>query len=186
MRMRGAVLSVCLLVAGIHTARGQLITVVNEDFESGLGAWTARVGTPWPAEQNGTPVLFSPTDPLLYTNTGNPGSQSAGFSSNLSPWDNSLAAWMEKRFVGVLPAGTYRVRLELDRYVYKDPAYRAPVAPDPYAIGNRVFLFTDSCYANPCLNFDGGMPAAESAKAIGPATRPPTRRPPTAHGSTLC
>jgi hypothetical protein len=123
------------------------VTLMSEDFESGLGAWTAMVSNPPSGPDNDTPMLFSATDPLLYTNTGNPGSTSAGYSSDLAVYDDSQAEWIQRQFPSAVAAGTYQVRLELDLYVYRADG------EDPWGVGNRIYLLTDNQYNNPGWDF---------------------------------
>ena len=67
---------------------GTTVFAFGEDFEAGLGNWTAMN---WAQvhSHNDAPRTFSSTDALLYANTGNPGSISAGFSSNMSVFDGT-------------------------------------------------------------------------------------------------
>lgn len=141
-----------VLASALHGAE---IDLVNEDFESGFGPFTAEV---FPVEilpNNDTPLLFTSADPLLYTNTGNPGSQSAGFSSDLATYDMTRAVWLQKQFPAAVAPGTYLVHLEMDLYVYKDQATNQ----DPFGVGNRVFFLTDEDYNVPGFDFDQGNSA---------------------------
>ncbi|MGQ9649567.1 MAG: hypothetical protein ACUVXJ_05625 [Phycisphaerae bacterium] len=99
-------------------AQGTAVVVNKpEDFEDGLAGWTSKLYGP---EPNDTPSLFSDTDPLLYDNVDNPGSQSAGFSSNMAVMDFTPAAWMQQQFPAAVPGGeTYLVTFEYDCYVYR-------------------------------------------------------------------
>lgn len=129
-------------------AQGTAVVVNKpEDFEDGLAGWTTKLYGPKP---NDTPILFSATDPLLYDNVDNPGSQSAGFSSNMAEMDFTGAAWMQQQFPAAVPAGeTYVATFEYDCYVYKEPG-------DPWGVGNRMYVLTDDQYNQPLWDFDNG------------------------------
>jgi hypothetical protein len=90
----------------------------SDDFEDGLEGWTARLFGPPP---NDDPILFSSSDPLLYDNNGNPGSTSAGYSSDLAVLDNTPAAYLLQLFPAVVSPGTYMLTYEYDAYVYEYP-----------------------------------------------------------------
>lgn len=133
----------------------QVLWTWDEDFESYNS--TTELMTVWtrmlrPAEdpdrpRNDTPLLFSPTDPLLHTNSGNPGSQSAGYSSDLAYTDPTLFEWIQQQFPAIVAPGTYPIHFECDRYVYK-----VSTVTDPWAVANRVYILTDSLYDNPEWN----------------------------------
>ncbi|HOB76413.1 MAG TPA: hypothetical protein PKG54_18025 [Phycisphaerae bacterium] len=172
--MRRAVFSICILTISVAAAHGQMTTIIDDDFESGLGAWIPRAAEPSHIDLNGTPILFEPNDPRLYDVIPEPDdpppSRSAGFSSDLDSWDNTLAAWLEKQFT-IPYTGKLRVRIEADVYVYKDPNYRIETpkpTPDPWAVGNRIYVLTDSAVNNPCLNFDGNLPDGGIRKSFWP------------------
>jgi hypothetical protein len=125
----------------------------SDDFESGLGNWEAITGLTGNAN-NDSPTMFTSTDPLLFLNTDNPGSASAGYSSSLVEVDSTRAAWLQRQFPGRLPAGTHHLRLEMDVYRYKDPT-----RTDPWGVGNRVHILSDDQYDDPIWNFDSGDPS---------------------------
>jgi len=126
------------------------VVLVDEDWESpdDIAEWEQGV---WPDISNDTPQIFASDDPLLYDNLDNPGSQSGGYSSNIYPdptdsgmKDSSDFQWLEKTFTGLVPPDSeITVKLEFDWFVYKDPEWRAPTEPDPWAVGNKGFLLTD-------------------------------------------
>jgi hypothetical protein len=127
----------------------------TEDFESGIGGWTYVVWMnqiPPGSPNNDAPLTFTATDLLLYTNSSNPGSTSAGYSSDLAEYD-ATSEWIQGQFPNAVPADplngtTYNVRLEFDRYVYAmDLSSLNPV-------GNRVLVLTDDYYNAPELDFD--------------------------------
>jgi hypothetical protein len=129
---------------------------LDEDFESYddtanplSNTWTRVLYPPEdPARpRNDTPLVFASDDPLLYTNTGNPGTQSAGYSSNLLYPDPTMA-WMQRQFPAVVAPGTYPIHVEFDRYVYKDQT----VVNDRWAVANRMYLLTNELYNDPSWN----------------------------------
>jgi hypothetical protein len=124
----------------------------SEGFEDGLAAngWVAW--SPYLLGNNDTPSLFTFNDPLLYTNTGNPGSHSAGYSSNIDPVDTTSGEWLQWQKPAAVVPGTYAFRLEFDRYVYTADQL------NPWGLGNRVCLLTDNLYNTPGWNFDGPGP----------------------------
>ena len=138
----------------------------TEDFESGLDGWTVRS---YEANHphDDTPAVFTPTDSGLFANAGNPGSASAGFTSDLSCYDNTRTAWLSRLMPELLPPGTYAVAIEFDAYVYKDPT-QSP--DDPEALGNRVLLLTDDAYDNPSYVLDTEIPFRASRSTCGEAT----------------
>lgn len=87
-----------------------------------LSVWTAKVHPNHDPNRpnNDTTMLFSSTDPLLYDNNNNPGSQSAGFTSAAFALpDPTRGQWLQKQLTGVVPANTTaRMRLEYDWYVF--------------------------------------------------------------------
>jgi hypothetical protein len=119
-----------------------VLWTLDEDFEDGLAGWTAKVYQP---VNNDTPRPFSANDPNLKGgNLYNPGSQSAGYYSNLSASD-STHAWMQRLIPGaVAGAGAHTLRLEADWYVYKNNS-------DPWSVGNLIYLLTGDQYNNPNL-----------------------------------
>lgn len=149
-----------LLAIAAGAAWGEVTPVFTEDFESGLAAWTTKVfGADIP--NNNTPLLFSPGDPLLYENSGNPGSQSAGYSSDMSPWDGQQPQYLRRLMPAAVPAGTYDITFELDVYVYygAEPPPANPWGADPWGVGNRVYVLSDGLYNNPSFNYDINDPA---------------------------
>lgn len=102
---------------------GDPVLDFTEDFESGYVEWDYLVwpgGSP-PGPTNDAPTTFTATDPDLFWNINNPGSTSAGFSSNLANKDATSAAWIQRQFPSVVNPGTYDVRFEFDAYVYRYP-----------------------------------------------------------------
>ncbi|MBN1811685.1 MAG: hypothetical protein JXA14_07610 [Anaerolineae bacterium] len=127
---------------------------LDEDFEAYDDAtnpltdtWTRVLYPPEdPARpRNDTPIVFAPDDPLLYANTGNPGTHSAGYSSDLLYTDPTTVEWLQQQFPALVAPGTYPIHVEFDRYVYKDQA----VVDDRWAVANRVYLLTNELYDNP-------------------------------------
>jgi hypothetical protein len=66
---------------------------------------------------------------------------------------------------GVLAPGTYQMTLEMDVYVYKDPASSG----DPFSVGNRVYVLTDEDYDSAEFHFDSGDPAPGFREDFWPA-----------------
>jgi hypothetical protein len=103
-------------------AGGAPVVSFVADFETGLGGFTPSVFDP---PNNDTPMTFTSTDPLLYANQNNPGSTSAGYSSNMDPYDGTAGEWIQRQFPNAVPADptngtTYDVTLAFDRYVYRE------------------------------------------------------------------
>ncbi len=136
--------------------------IFAENFESGLGAWTVLSYDAAGGVNNNSPVVFDSTGAGIYgANSGYPGSQSVGFSSNLSPWDGQQPQWIEIQWPGLLAPGVYDVVIVVDRYVYldDDEPPNGPGDDDPYGIGERIYVLTDGKYDNPVMNYDGDMGA---------------------------
>lgn len=136
--------------------------IFAENFESGLGAWTVLSYDASGGVNNNSPVVFDSTGAGIYgANSGYPGSQSVGFSSNLSPWDGQQPQWIEIQWPGLLAPGVYDVVIVVDRYVYldDDEPPNGPGDDDPYGIGERIYVLTDGKYDNPVMNYDGDMGA---------------------------
>jgi hypothetical protein len=146
------ILAVGVLFGFTGLAFGVEQVLVSEDFESGLGNWnTVIYSTGLPT--NDAPLWFDGTgasagDPIYGPNTGYPGTHSAGFSSDLSPWDGSQPQWLDKRWPALLPPGTYDVTLTFDRYTYILDDH------DYWGLGNRAYILTDGQYNNPALLYD--------------------------------
>lgn len=131
---------------------------LHEDFESyssveELTAVWSVVGRPSEdpnRPDNDTAVIFETDDTRLYTNSSNPGSRSAGYSSDLLYLDFTEHQWLQKQLPGALAPGTYPIELEYDRYVYKGPGFTT----DPFALGNKVYLLTNELYNDPTYAVD--------------------------------
>jgi len=104
----------------ILPAQGTAVTMIKpEDFEDGLAGWTTMIYGG--GANNDSPQLFTAADPALYWNIDNPGSVSAGYSSNMEPKDWTSGAWMQRQFPAAVAPGDYQVKFEYDTYVYKYP-----------------------------------------------------------------
>jgi hypothetical protein len=146
------------------------IVLLQEDFESGLGEFTAESLR---RETNDTPFLFAAdgtnltdgteNDAFNRTDVGAPyypaGStpfmgdgQYAGWSSDLGYTDNTFHQYIYKRWENALPAGEYVVTLQLDVYIFTDHS-------DPYAVGARPCVLTNELYEDEQFDrdsLDGG------------------------------
>jgi len=150
--MKITFLVVTVLCALPMAAWGQVL--FTEDFESGLGAWTAMV-KPLPTNNN-TPVVFEADGVGIYgNNTGYPGSRAVGFSSNLAEFDGQQPQWLQLQWPALLPAGTYDVVISVDRYAYFDSDGDGPGDEDSYGLGDRIYVLTESKYNQPFWNYDG-------------------------------
>jgi len=137
--------------------------IMSEDFESGLGSWEARMYGP---PNNDAPTIFTTTDVRLYDNLNNPGTEGAGYSSDI-PYDGTIAEWIQKQFPNAVAAGDYLATLEMDVYVYRLDL------GDPWGVGNRVYVLTDFQYDDPTWDFDHGDPTPGFAEAYWPADTDP-------------
>ncbi|GMU22541.1 MAG: hypothetical protein AMXMBFR13_26260 [Phycisphaerae bacterium] len=109
-------------------------------------------------QTNDFPTVFPAPDGagINGPNTGYPGSQSAGYASNLLEGSDRVSGtWIQRQFPAAVPPGTYEVTWEMDLYVYSEKT-------GDYAYGNRLYLLTDTAYDTPNWNWDGGMPAGSN------------------------
>ena len=112
--MRNIVVVSCLIVLAPVGAWGQeVIPILSEDFESGLGAWTAGIGElpEWTAEGE-LPTVFPGATGIYGPNIGWGGSQTVGYSCDKEVFDGTRDQWIQKQWT--VDPGTYTVRLEYD------------------------------------------------------------------------
>ena len=148
-------IAVMLITTSVGLAGEQFL--IDEDFESGLDAWSAKA---YRLESNNDPTHFDETgEGIIGDNTDYPGSQSAGFSSNLSGGDGTNGNWLQMQWPAAVPPGLYNVTIEMDAYVCKLDDN------DPWGVGNRTYVLTNNLYDDLDWNFDGGIPANQGMEA---------------------
>jgi hypothetical protein len=90
-----------------------------------LAGWQNVMSCREAISNNDQPRLFASSDPLLYDNIDNPGTQSAGYSDAEEFKDKTDRAWLKRLFPNALPAGTVEnptvatMKLEFDWYVFE-------------------------------------------------------------------
>jgi len=148
-RLTFAIRLMAVLAFAIPVAAEETV-ILTEDFESGLGAWTTMVYGADGGPNNNDPLVFDGPDGtgIFGPNTGYPGSTSVGFASDLDPWDGQQPQWIQKQWEGALAPGIYHVTLTVDRYVYTQDNH------DPWGLGNRIYVLTDTLYDDPVISYD--------------------------------
>ena len=162
-RLLNAIWVTSLLGFAIPVAAEETV-ILNEDFESGLDAWTVKVyGDTADGPNNNDPLVFDGPDGtgIFGPNTGYPGSTSVGFASELDPWDGMQPQWIQKQWEGVLAPGTYHVTVTVDRYVYTQTDH------DPWGLGNRTYVVTDTLYDDPVMMYDNNPFPPEGSEGDG-------------------
>ncbi len=161
----------CLIAALPGLVAGQTqYPIFTENFESGLGAWAAKVYIPGDANDD-IPLVFdnngvaSNGTPIYGPNTGFPGTRSVGYSSDLDPWDGNSPQWLQRQWPAHLAPGQYQVSLTVDAYIYWEGNTQPPTDSDIFGLANRVYVFTDSLYDDPAVDTNAGsFPAGDGLR----------------------
>ena len=151
--------TVLIMFWAATSVSGGVTVLFSDDFESGLGAWTAQTSPVYtPPAYDHDPILFPADGTGIYgPNDGFGGSKCAGYSGDLTELDGTYYVWMERRFPGAVAPGTYKVTFSVRRYVYK------ATGTQDYLVCNRFYFLTNNLYANPWwLNFDGPDPSTSN------------------------